>query len=518
VSDIAFPSAGPLLELKDITKKFGVVVANDKVSFDLRPGEVHALVGENGAGKTTLMRVLFGMYQPDAGEILLEGQPVALRRPIDSIRHGIGMVHQHFMLVPSFTVAENVTLGAEPRHGRLFDRRSAVRAVREHMARLGFEVDPDRITGTLNVATQQKLEILKVLYRGARVIILDEPTAVLTPQETEELFRLLRRLADDGAAVVFISHKLREVFAVADRITVLRGGRTITTVDSAQTDAVTIVAAMTGRGDVNLGRVERGAVSGSTVLAVEGLTTTKHGHDAALDGVSFEIRAGEIVGIAGVEGNGQSVLAEVLIGTIPATEGTITIDEQILSRQNVAQRRSLGLSLVPEDRHVEGLPINGTVLEALCAGRLRGKRAFQTLSEAFPRAIRRWAAETVRGYSIKTPGTKAQCGTLSGGNQQKIVIARELEDDPRCLILAQPTRGVDLGAIEFIYNRIAEVTARGCAVLLISADLDEIVRLSDRVLVMYRGRVVAEERAESTTREQLGMHMVGAGEGGGAAA
>ncbi|UOY03350.1 ABC transporter ATP-binding protein [Blastococcus sp. PRF04-17] len=508
--DQAPGAAGPILELVDITKRFGPVVANSEVYFDLRAGEIHALVGENGAGKTTLMRVLYGMYQPDGGQIRLDGAPVRFRRPLDSIEHGIGMVHQHFMLVPSFTVAENVTLGAEPRRGRLFDHDAAHRRVREPMARLGIDLDPDTVTGTLNVATQQKLEIVKVLYRGARIIILDEPTAVLTPQETDELFRLLRRLADDGASIVFISHKLREVLAVADRITVLRNGRTVQTFASDRTEPAEVVAAMTGRGNVNLGRVERDVAAGDVVLSVRGLSTAKPEHDAALDDVSFTVRAGEIVGIAGVEGNGQSVLAEALIGTVAPAGGSITLADHSLDRLTVADRRNAGLSYVSEDRHLEGLPINGTVLEGLAANRLRGRRSLRALGPAFTRAVKAWAAAVVGQYAVKTSSLDAHCATLSGGNQQKIVIARELEDEPRCLVLAQPTRGVDLGAIEFIYDRIVEATRRGCAVVLISADLDEILRLSDRVLVMYRGCVVADEPAQRTSREELGMHMMGA--------
>lgn len=506
-------SAEPLLAVEGITKRFGALTANDNIAFDLRAGEVHALVGENGAGKTTLMRILFGMYQPDAGQIRLDGKLVAFNRPMDSINHGIGMVHQHFMLVPTFTVAENVTLGAEPRRGRLFDVPAAQHAVREQATRLGIELDPDALTGGLNVATQQKLEILKVLYRGARIIILDEPTAVLTPQETDELFVLLRELAAQGSSIVFISHKLREVFAVADRITVLRNGRTISTYEAAQTDAAEVVAAMTGRSDVNLGRVSRDATPGEVLLEVNRITTAKHGHDAALAGVSLAVRAGEIVGIAGVEGNGQSILAEALVGTVPTTGGSIELKRRSLDGLSVSARRDAGLSYVPEDRHLEGIPLGGTVLEGLAAGRLRTRSTWGALGQAFTRQLKEWGTEIIGRYAIKTAGYEARCGTLSGGNQQKIIIARELEDRPDCIILAQPTRGVDLGAIEFIYDRIAEATARGCAVLLISADLDEILRLSDRVLVMYDGLVVAEEDATRTSREELGMHMMGASQG-----
>lgn len=500
----------PVLELRGITKTFGSVVANKDVDFDLKAGEIHALVGENGAGKTTLMRILYGMYQPDGGNITMNGQPIGFKKPMDAINHGIGMVHQHFMLVPGFTVAENVTLGAEPRNNGFFDHAAANDSLVEPMERLGINLDPETITGALNVATQQKLEIIKVLYRGAKIIILDEPTAVLTPQETEELFVLLKSLAHDGSSIIFISHKLREVFAVADRITVLRNGQTIQTFNARHTDAASVVAAMTGRTDVNLGRVERAEPKDGTVLEVSGLETGKHGADAALKSVSFRVRPGEVLGIAGVEGNGQSTLAETLIGIQPLGGGSIRLRDVELGRLNVAERRTKGLSYVAEDRHLEGIPLNGTVLEGISAGLIRRNSSLAGLGLAFPRTVRKWSNHMIKKYSIKTSGAGAKCNTLSGGNQQKIVMARELEDKPHCIILAQPTRGVDLGAIEFLYNQVAEATAAGCAVVLISADMDEILRLSDRVLVMYGGAIVAEQQTDETSREELGMYMVGA--------
>ena len=499
-----------ILAVAGVTKRFGSVTANRDVNFDLRKGEIHALVGENGAGKTTLMRVLYGMYQPDEGTITLDGAPVKFAKPMDSIRHGIGMVHQHFMLVPSFTVAENVTLGAEPGKVGWYSHATAAESLVEPMARLGVQLDPKAIVGDLNVATQQKLEIMKVLYRGARIIILDEPTAVLTPQETDELFVLLRKLADDGSSIIFISHKLREVFAIADRITVLRNGKTMITRDAAETTATEIVAAMTGREDVSLGRMERFHDTGApVVLDVTGLSTGRIGHDASLDGLDFHVRAGEILAVAGVEGNGQSVLAETLIGTVRPTAGVIALDGKDITTSGVKERRARGVSYVPEDRHLEGIPINGTVLEGIAAGRLRTQGAMQSLGVAFPKTLRAWATELVSRYSIKAAGIDVRCSTLSGGNQQKVVLARELEEQPKLLILAQPTRGVDLGAIEFMYEQIRLATERGCAVLLISADLDEILRFADRVVVMYDGRIVAEEVATDTSAEKLGMHMTG---------
>lgn len=505
--------SAPILELRGISKRFGEVLANDHVDFTLYPGEIHALVGENGAGKTTLMRILFGMYQADTGTVSLEGSEVRFNRPMDAIRAGVGMVHQHFMLVPSFTVAENVVMGAEPSRGGGYSARAAAAAIAPVAARLGVTVDPQAIVGDLSVATQQKLEIMKVLYRGARVIVLDEPTAVLTPAETRELFVLLRRLAEEeDAAIVFISHKLREVFEIADRITVLRQGRTVDSFVAAEATTEAVVAAMTGRSDVNLGRVERShTVASAAVLEVDHLATAKVPHDAALDDVHFDIRPGEIVGIAGVEGNGQTALVEALMGQIRETGGSIRLEGRELTGLTVSERRELGVSFVPEDRQREGIPMNGTVLEGLAAGKIRHTRKTPWLVRALPAETRDWAREMVEQHRIRTASIDTRCAYLSGGNQQKIVIARELEEQPKLLVLAQPTRGVDLGAIDFIYERIMEAAVAGCAVLLISADLDELMRLSDRILVMYDGRIVAEEQAARTSREELGMHMVGAG-------
>ncbi|MBL3699361.1 ABC transporter ATP-binding protein [Leucobacter luti] len=503
----------PALELRGITKRFGEVLANDCVDLTLYPGEIHALVGENGAGKTTLMRILFGMYRADAGTVKLDGQAVEFHRPSDAIRAGIGMVHQHFMLVPSFTVAENVVLGAEPHRGGGYSAQAAAAAIAPVAERLGVTVDPDAIVGDLSVATQQKLEIMKVLYRGARVIVLDEPTAVLTPAETRELFVLLRRLAvEEQAAIVFISHKLREVFEIADRITVLRQGRTVESLRARDATTEGVVAAMTGRGDVNLGRVARDhRIAEAPMLRVSALATGAAAHDAALAGVSFTVRPGEIVGVAGVEGNGQSALVEALVGQADATAGDVALDGESIVGQSVSARRDRGLSFVPEDRQREGIPMNGSVLEGLAAGKIRRVTRWPWLSRALPRATREWASGLVDRHRIRTASIDTRCAYLSGGNQQKIVIARELEETPKLLVLSQPTRGVDLGAIDFIYERIIDAAAAGSAVLLISADLDELLRLSDRILVMYEGEIVAEEQAEATSRELLGVHMVGAG-------
>ncbi|MFE2186358.1 ABC transporter ATP-binding protein [Streptomyces sp. NPDC059455] len=500
----------PLLRLSGVSKAFGAVKANDAVDFTLEPAQIHALVGENGAGKTTLMRILYGVHQPDSGTIEIAGCQTHLPSPAAAIENGIGMVHQHFMLVPSFTVAENVTLGAESGKPGLYSAARAAKRTLDLAARLGLAVDPEAITGTLTVATQQKVEILKVLHRGARILILDEPTAVLTPQETHELFTLLRNLAAEGTGIIFISHKLPEVFAIADRITVLRQGRTITTGGRGEISTEAVVAAMTGRSDVNLGRVKRsGRSDAPAVLEVKELSTDRTVSDSPLDQVSLTVYAGEILGVAGVEGNGQTALAEALVGLTAARSGVILLGGEPVTDDNVRRRRDRGLGFVPEDRHLQGLPLHGSVTEATVAGRLRGTGRFATLAPALSRGRRVWAEAVMDKYAVTAADSSARCDSLSGGNQQKIVLARELEDNPACLVLAQPTRGVDIGAIEFLYGKVAEATHRGCGVLLVSADLDEIFRLSDRIVVLFKGRVVAELSTLTTTREEIGRHMMG---------
>lgn len=503
----------PLLRVEKVSKAFGDVHANSDIDFDLRRGEIHALVGENGAGKTTLMQILFGMHRPDSGTLSIDGAPVVLRRPADAIAHGIGMVHQHFMLVPEFTIAENVTLGAEPARLGFVDAAATAGGLEEPMALLGMHEDAGALTSTLSVARQQRLEILKVIYRGARIMILDEPTAVLTPQETEQLFDTLRALALKGYAVIFISHKLREVMAVADRITVLRGGRTVQTIDVADADIPSLVAAMTGRTTVNLSRVDRPAPTEDVVLEVTGLRG-RHRGDAALQDVSFSVHAGEVVGVASVDGNGQNSLVAALVGTGGSGGGSIRIDGHEISHASVAERRDRGVAYVPEDRHAEGLPMSGSVLDGLVGERLARGGAVRAIATAFPASLRTWARGLVERYEIKTAGVDAACRSLSGGNQQKVVIARELDRAPRCIVLAQPTRGVDLGAADFVYSAVSAANAEGTAAVLVSADLDEILRLADRVLVLYRGAIVAERQATMTSREELGIFMMGASEAG----
>ena len=502
--------AHPALRLRGIRKSFGEVRANDGVDFEVARGEIHGLVGENGAGKSTLMRILFGLVRADAGTIELDGSPILIPSPSRAIGLGLGMVHQHFMLVPSFTVAENVTLGAEPGPPGIYGRVEAARTTRRLAARIGLvDLDPEALTGSLSIAMQQKVEIIKVLHRGARILILDEPTAVLTPQETAELFALLRRLADEGTSVVFISHKLPEVLAIADRVTVMRQGRTTTSVPADGTSAADLVSAMTGRNDVRIGRVKRRPAGAGQVLRLDDVSSEKVPGDSALDRVSITVNAGEIVGVAGVEGNGQTTLADLLLGIAAVKSGRVLLGETEISRLTVRQRRDAGLAAVPEDRHTQGLPLEATVAEALLAGDVRDTSWRDPVRAALPAARRNAYAARVARDGLVASGIDALNRSLSGGNQQKVVLSRELAGQPRVILLSQPTRGVDIGAIEAIYDRIADETDRGAAVLLISADLDELFRLADRMVVLFRGRIAATVDATTVTKQDVGGLMMG---------
>ncbi|MFT4231347.1 MAG: ABC transporter ATP-binding protein [Leucobacter sp.] len=497
----------PILRAAALTKRFGGLLANDAVDFTLERGEIHALVGENGAGKSTLMNMLFGMIRPDSGSIEIDGTPARIHSVKDAIAAGIGMVHQHFMLVPEFTVERNVTLGAEPQRMGFLDASAGRRALAEASRLIGFDVDPGRRACELSVADQQRVEILKVLYRGARIVILDEPTAVLTPQETEELFRTLRKLAAGGVAVVFITHKLWEVREVADRVTVLRQGRTHGTFRRGEADIPALVGLMTGRTDVSLGRIERPAPGEQSVLSVAGLRGRAL-PDGPLREASFEVRAGEVLGVAGVDGNGQNSLVSLLTGGADGS-GRVLLDGRPIEGETIARRRAAGVAHVPEDRHRDGLPLRASVVEGLVADRLSRRRGLRLFGGAITGTLRDWAQGVVERFGIKTASLSAPAASLSGGNQQKIVLARELDSRPRLLVLAQPTRGVDIGAAEGIYRAVAELSATGSATIVVSADLDELMRLSDRIIVLYRGRIVAEFAAAETSREELGMAMAG---------
>jgi ABC-type uncharacterized transport system ATPase subunit len=501
-----------VVELRGITKSFGRVRANDHVDFAVRKGTIHALIGENGAGKTTLMKVLFGLYRPDHGQILLNGTPVDIASPKSAIDLGVGMVHQHFMLLPSLTVAENIVLGVEPARAFfgapvLFDRRKAVATALEIATRYGLKVDPYARVQDLSVGLRQRVEILKALVRGARVLILDEPTAVLTPQETSELFAIVRSLARDGMTVIFISHKLREVLEVSDNISVMRLGKMIGTVPTHETTATELARMMIGRD--TLPAIVRGpAKPGARTLVVEALFADDDRGAHALRGFNISVRAGEIVGIAGVEGNGQSELVEVLCGLRAPRSGRITFNDRDVTSMSTRERREAGLSGIPEDRLKYGVALTAAIRDNLSMSRhYRPPLTWGPFLS--PSRMNAYATRLATETDIRTNDVGLPAASLSGGNMQKLVIARELGLDPTLLIAAQPTRGVDIGAIEAIHARLIKARDRGVAVLLISAELSEVMALSDRIAVMYEGAVSGVFAAGTATEDELGLYMLG---------
>jgi ABC-type uncharacterized transport system ATPase subunit len=497
----------PVLELRGITKRFPGVVANDHVDFDLRRQEVHALLGENGAGKSTLVNVLYGLYSPDEGEIVIKREPVRIRSPKDAIDHGIGMVHQHFMLIPVMTVAENIVLATEPRRGGvLLDYSAARKRVDELSRTFHFRIDPDARVEELSVGQQQRVEILKALHRGADILILDEPTAVLTPQEALELFEILRTLVREGMSIIFISHKLGEVLEIADRITVLRRGKAVETVPREGATEEGLARMMVGR-EVLL-RVEKAAAQPrEAALRVEDLHVLDDRKLEAVRGVSFEVRRGEIVGIAGVDGNGQSELIDALSGLRHPTSGTVWLGDRDVTRDSAGQILDLGLGHIPEDRQRRGLVLDFTLAENLALHDF-DRSPNSRFGWLFPQRMVRRAQELLRQFDVRGGGAQTRAASLSGGNQQKVVLAREMARDPKVLIAAQPTRGLDVGAIEFVHRRLVEARDRGEAVVLVSLELDEILSLSDRILVLYEGRTVAEHSPD-VTEEELGIAMTG---------
>jgi ABC-type uncharacterized transport system ATPase subunit len=500
-------SASPILELRGITKRFPGIVANDGVSLDLYPGETHALLGENGAGKSTLMNVLYGLYHPDEGEIVVKGERLSLGSPRDAIEHGIGMVHQHFMLIPVMTVAENVVLASEPTHGRAFlDMAAAIDRVEQLSAQFGLAVDPRARIESITVGQQQRVEILKALYRGADILILDEPTAVLTPQEADELFRILGSLTKQGKSVIFISHKLHEVLTVADRISVLRRGKLVETIPAAGATEASLARAMVGR-EVLLRVDKKPAEPGETLLRVEDLRVVDDRGLEAVRGVSFELRAGEIVGIAGVDGNGQKQLIDALAGLRPIEAGRVTLAGTDLTSATAKQALDAGLGHIPEDRQRRGLVLQFTIAENIALHDF-DKEPDSRRGWLQPRVMLRRAAGLIKAFDVRGGGPQTLAGALSGGNQQKVVLAREIERDPRVLIAAQPTRGLDVGAIEFVHRRLVEERDEGRGILLVSLELDEILSLSDRIFVVYEGRLVAEYGPD-VTEEELGVAMTG---------
>jgi simple sugar transport system ATP-binding protein len=500
------PVQAPALEMRGITKRYPGVLANDHIDLDVRPGEIHALLGENGAGKSTLMNILYGLAQPDSGEILIDGEVVRIGDPTQAIRRGINMVHQHFMLVPVLTVAENILLGEETmaRLGFL-DRKEAKRRILELGQRFGFEIDPDVKVGELSVGWQQRVEILKALYRNARVLVLDEPTAVLTPQETQEIFAVLRRLAEQGHSIVFISHKLYEVLEIADRITVIRRGRVVGSRKPSETDEEDLAALMVGR-DVQL-VVDRGeSHPGDVRLKVQDLRVKDDRGQEAVRGVSFEIRAGEILGIAGVAGNGQDELVESIIGLRKPASGTVTLDGEDVTDESTRGMTDLGVGYVPADRHRFGLVLSFSVADNIVLTDYYRKPYARRMIRNED-AVEERGKAAVKEYDIRTPSASVTAGTLSGGNQQKIVVARELDGELRLLVLDQPTRGLDVGSIEFIHRQAIRKRDAGTSVLLVSAELDEVLELSDRVAVMYRGQLVAVVDGRTADRNEVGVLM-----------
>jgi simple sugar transport system ATP-binding protein len=511
------------LELRGITKRFVPLVANDGISLSVAPGQVHALLGENGAGKTTLMNVLYGLIRPDEGEILIDGSPVAFHSPKDAIAAGIGMVHQHFMLVPVFTVAENVSLGIEtderlggPSSRRmlawagLLDRRRIRREVAALSHRYGLDVDPDALVEDLPVGIQQRVEIIKALVRQANVLILDEPTAVLTPAETEELFRIVRQLTEGGTSVIFISHKLREVQAIADVITVLRRGAVVGQRQPSAT-AADLAELMVGR-NVQLRVRKDEAHPGDPVLRVTDLTVRGDDGRTWVNGLSLDVRAGEILGIAGVQGNGQTELCEALMGLRPAAGGTVTLNDRDLTRATPRQRLRAGIAYVPEDRTEDGLVGSFSVAENLILDTY-DRAPFAAGIGLRLAEIARSATERIAEFDVRTGSAATPAGTLSGGNQQKVILARELGREHKVLIASQPTRGLDVGSIEFVHRRIVEQRDHGVAVIIVSSELDEICALSDRIAVMYEGKITGL-RDPDVPAAELGRLMAGGADSG----
>ena len=503
----------PALEMRGITKQYPGVLANDDITLDVRRGEVHALLGENGAGKTTLMNILYGLAVPDSGEILLNGSQVIIDSPSDAIRRRISMVHQHFMLIPVLSVADNMMLGQEPMAGPIFvNRADAHRRIRELGATFGWDITPEQRVGSLSVGWQQRIEILKALYRQASILVLDEPTAVLTPQETDEIFGVLRRLRADGYAIVFISHKLNEVLEIADRITVIRRGKVVGSRQPSETTEEELAELMVGRA-VEL-TVDRGQSSPrDTTLAVSGLVVKNDRGSEVVRGVDLEVRAGEILGIAGVAGNGQDELVEAIVGLRRPAAGTIRLAGRDITASGARRRHQLGVGLVPADRHRFGMVLSFPLTDNFvltdyyqapyARGWLRLLRDDGAIAERAKRSI--------KAFDVRTPSATVRAGTLSGGNQQKVVVAREFEGQQRLLVLDQPTRGLDVGSIEFIHRQTIAKRDAGTAILLVSAELDEVLELADRVAVMYRGRIVAVRDGRTADRNEIGLLMATGG-------
>jgi simple sugar transport system ATP-binding protein len=501
-----------MLELRNITKRFGDVLANDHVNITVKAGTIHAIVGENGAGKSTVMRIAYGFYRADEGEIVVGDQVRQISTPHDAIALGIGMVHQHFMLVEPMTVAENIVLGAEPGAAVSLDLNKAAKQIRALSDEFKLAIDPNATIESLSVGQQQRVELLKALYRHAQLLILDEPTAVLTPQEVEEFFVILRRMREQGKTVVIITHKLSEVLAISDEVTVMRDGKVVGRVRTSETNAAELARMMVGR-DVLL-RVEKPqAKPAGTILSVRDLSMRSKEGAHRLDGISFDVRAGEIVGIAGVEGNGQTELIEALAGLIlpPAVVGVTEFEGKNITGMNARRRKELGIAHIPEDRHRRGLLLDFDLAENSILGVHYRPPAAAHLGNILldEKAIKAHANQVIRDFDVRPPNPELPARALSGGNQQKLIIGREFDLNPKLLLVAQPTRGVDIGAIEFIHSKLVALRDAGCAVLLVSAELEEVTALADRLLVIYHGQIVSEVDPKTVTNEEIGLLMTG---------
>lgn len=498
-----------MLELRNVTKRFGAVLANDQVNIKVATGTIHAIVGENGAGKSTAMRIAYGFYKADSGEILIDGEVKQISSPHDAIANGIGMVHQHFMLVSTMTVAENIVLGAEPGSEIALDLGKASTEIKKLSEEFKLAVNPSSYIEHLSVGQQQRVELLKALYRQARILILDEPTAVLTPQEVEEFFAILRRMREQGKTVIIITHKLAEVLAISDEVTVMRDGHVVGRLQTKETNAAELARLMVGR-EVLL-RVEKtDAKVGEPELVVSKLVVTAQDGSKSVDDVSFEVRRGEIVGIAGVEGNGQTELVEALAGlAAPAhVSGEVVFEGKAITRLGARARRELGIAHIPEDRHRRGLLLEFSLAENSILG-VHYRKPVVSFGGVFldDDAIRKRADEIITNFDVRPANAELPAGSLSGGNQQKLIIGREFDLKPRLLLVSQPTRGVDIGAIEFIHRKLVALRDAGCAILLISAELEEVTSLSDRLLIIHEGKIVGEVDPKVATQEEIGLLM-----------
>jgi general nucleoside transport system ATP-binding protein len=500
----------PAIQLEGVTKRYPGVMANKDVELTVAAGEVHAIVGENGAGKSTLMKIIYGMVRPDEGTITINGAPANFRTPKDAIDAGIGMVHQHFMLADNLTVLENVILGSEPRSGVMIDFKGAADRITQLGKTYGLRLDPNQKVETLSVGERQRVEIIKVLYRGAKILILDEPTAVLVPQEVTELFDSIRDLKGQGHTIIFISHKLDEVLSIADRITVMRDGRTVGTTTPAEVDAGQLAEMMIGS-ELPSPETRESTVQDEVLLRVHDLGLLSEGRRAMLEGITFEVHAGEIVGVAGVEGNGQAQLVDSVIGLSPASTGEIRLVGQEITHLTTRERRGAGIGLIPEDRHRQGLLLPSPLWENAALGH-QYKEPYANGIWIDKKGAREQTEEIVRRFDVVTPSVDVPAAALSGGNQQKLVVGREIMAGPKVLIAAQPTRGIDIGAQAAVWEELKAARAAGMGILLISADLDELIGLSDTIHVLFEGRFVARLNPSEITPEILGSYMTGAGE------